>query len=787
MTVRALVVAACAGGVVGCASMAAGQPQFFPIPGTCYDVNNGGTVVVGNNGVGSYRWARSGSNLTFTILPNSLGVGLTRCSADGSIITGEMPNGDEGAFENGLPPTSGITGRWTASTGFESLGVFTTNPPFPASAFETINTPYDITDDGHIVVGLAYLPGGGFNNFRAYRADVAAGTLISLGSAGGEGSRANCVSANGLVVGGFDRGETGSNLPAVWRISPIDGSVTQFTLANTDQFGEIGACNPDGSVIAGSSTDFPGQLVVWTWNGSAYLPSTLGTIDDGNVTVTGMSNDGQTIVGTTGGFFARDAFMWTPATGMVRLLDHLTALGTTGLPPDASFGAVLGISPDGRSMTVGGFFATSGLVLLDGGAPCLAPVPIAGPSTQEISRCESSAFLNVSATGSGPFTYQWRKDNQEIFPGPSGTGSTYEFGFFGANQLIIQNGGPADAGTYDCVISNACGSVVSGSIPLTVRQSDPYDTCATALEASGTGTVALAMCGAYVHERPASCGGDIQNADVWIRYTAIEAGDYRITTCGQPGFDTILSLYDSCESAETACDNDFCFSLASIERVTLSAGQVVYVRLAASFVPYDPVQVLFEMVPPAPANDLCTNAQVIPGPGSVSFDNNFAGNEGSASCRFDNGGRDIWYRYTTAESGRLTISTCGAVLDTTLSVFDDCSGAELACNDGLFSDTCFFQAQIDALPLTAGQSVVIRLASSQRDASGSGVMVVTFEPGLVCRADLNGDGNLDPDDLADYIACYFTPPCDQADFDGSGTVDPDDLADYIAAYFSGCD
>ncbi len=56
-----------------------------------------------------------------------------------------------------------------------------------------------------------------------------------------------------------------------------------------------------------------------------------------------------------------------------------------------------------------------------------------------------------------------------------------------------------------------------------------------------------------------------------------------------------------------------------------------------------------------------------------------------------------------------------------------------------------------------------------------------------CAADFNSDGNLDPDDLADYIACYFLPPCDGADFSGDGNVDPDDLADYIAAYFAGCE
>ncbi len=55
-----------------------------------------------------------------------------------------------------------------------------------------------------------------------------------------------------------------------------------------------------------------------------------------------------------------------------------------------------------------------------------------------------------------------------------------------------------------------------------------------------------------------------------------------------------------------------------------------------------------------------------------------------------------------------------------------------------------------------------------------------------CPVDVNGDGVVDPDDLSDYIACFFsTPPCDQADFSGDGFTDPDDLSDYISAFFGG--
>ncbi|MBL8758428.1 MAG: VCBS repeat-containing protein, partial [Phycisphaerae bacterium] len=55
-----------------------------------------------------------------------------------------------------------------------------------------------------------------------------------------------------------------------------------------------------------------------------------------------------------------------------------------------------------------------------------------------------------------------------------------------------------------------------------------------------------------------------------------------------------------------------------------------------------------------------------------------------------------------------------------------------------------------------------------------------------CAVDVNGDGLIDPDDLSDYIGCYFSqPPCEKADFTGDGATNPDDLSDFIAAYFAG--
>lgn len=76
-----------------------------------------------------------------------------------------------------------------------------------------------------------------------------------------------------------------------------------------------------------------------------------------------------------------------------------------------------------------------------------------------------------------------------------------------------------------------------------------------------------------------------------------------------------------------------------------------------------------------------------------------------------------------------------------------------------------------------------------RSDSGSNLTVnVNFRTPAGCRADFNGDGNVDPDDLGDYINCYFSETvvlgsCPAADFDGGGDANPDDLGDFINLYF----
>ena len=85
----------------------------------------------------------------------------------------------------------------------------------------------------------------------------------------------------------------------------------------------------------------------------------------------------------------------------------------------------------------------------------IVPPTIATAPTSQKVIAGQTARLTVTASGSAPLTYQWIKNGAAI------AGAT-------SAELAIANAQPANAGTYQVQISNAAGSVSSGSVTLTV-------------------------------------------------------------------------------------------------------------------------------------------------------------------------------------------------------------------------------------------------------------------------------------------------------------------------------
>nr|MBP8301741.1 immunoglobulin domain-containing protein [Planctomycetota bacterium] len=96
-------------------------------------------------------------------------------------------------------------------------------------------------------------------------------------------------------------------------------------------------------------------------------------------------------------------------------------------------------------------------VSLSASAGCTGPSVSSQPAS--LSRCSgSSAAFSVTAAGSGPFNYQWRKGVSNI---AGATSSTYSI-----PSVVV-----GDAGNYTCFITNACGNVTSNIATLSVTES----------------------------------------------------------------------------------------------------------------------------------------------------------------------------------------------------------------------------------------------------------------------------------------------------------------------------
>jgi len=87
--------------------------------------------------------------------------------------------------------------------------------------------------------------------------------------------------------------------------------------------------------------------------------------------------------------------------------------------------------------------------------PALTPPIIASPPGSQAVGAGGSATFTVTAAGSPPFAYQWRRDGTNL---PGATGSSF----------TLANVQPADGGLYDVLVSNPAGHAASAPAVLTV-------------------------------------------------------------------------------------------------------------------------------------------------------------------------------------------------------------------------------------------------------------------------------------------------------------------------------
>ncbi|AQQ69685.1 V8-like Glu-specific endopeptidase [Limihaloglobus sulfuriphilus] len=233
-----------------------------------------------------------------------------------------------------------------------------------------------------------------------------------------------------------------------------------------------------------------------------------------------------------------------------------------------------------------------------------------------------------------------------------------------------------------------------------------HDDCAGAIAVTESAAYSGSTAGA-TGTQTSSCGDNDTN-DVWHVFTPAAAGLYSLSLCGS-SFDTTLAVYDECGGAELACNDDSC-EYQSMLTLQLNAGEDYYIRIAGYGGETGSYTLVVEPVS-AVLNDDCANAAVI------AEDSPTAGSTIGATGSFESSCAshdfyDVWYSYTPSQSGTAAIEIQSGSFDTTLSVWDGCGGAELACNDdhgegGLSAVELFVQGGTEYLIRVAGYGYAV--------------------------------------------------------------------------------
>ncbi len=310
------------------------------------------------------------------------------------------------------------------------------------------------------------------------------------------------------------------------------------------------------------------------------------------------------------------------------------------------------------------------------------------------------------------------------------------------------------------------------AVNFTASGAPSNDNCAQAIAVSNGSPVAFNNINATT-DGSTNCGFNL-GKDIWYSYTACGAGTVTASTCGS-SFDTVVTIYSACGGSVLACNDDACgdFGLQSSASAAVTAGQTIIVQVSG----YNGVSGSGTLSVTQTTNDLCANAFAVTSGSNTPFDNTCASMDGAENCGFQNV-NDIWYSFSSAHLGTLSVSTCGAAsFDTVLTAYaDSCGGAVLACND----DNCSLQSSIST-PVLAGQTIVIQLAGFN-GSSGSGTLAVNF---VRCFADFNNDSSVDFFDYLDFVDAFSAGDL-SADFNADTVIDFFDYLDFVDAFSAGC-
>ncbi len=287
-----------------CTSLASAQYVKFEFLDQTFSANDltpDGKYVVGDLDSGGYLWSRADG---YTDLG---GIGAVAVSDDGTVVLGSI----EDAMAN-----DSVAAIWTADDGWQSIGTLDN----PGSCGGGLSSPYELSADGSVAVGLGWQDGCTALGFRWTAEDG----MVPMESLGNRSNRASVVSGDGNLLGGFAQGSS-SRTPAIWS---ADGSGQLLDPPNGDVTGEVFGISDDGTILLGA------------WDGKAFKLVEGQEIELFDTVVSAWTGaavdiaDDETIVGIDYQGLGRVAWIRPNGGPAVNLRSYLLGLGATGLPPN---------------------------------------------------------------------------------------------------------------------------------------------------------------------------------------------------------------------------------------------------------------------------------------------------------------------------------------------------------------------------------------------------------------------------------------------------------------------
>ncbi len=360
---------------------------------------------------------------------------------------------DKGVWTNARPNT---TASSFSSEGFASNGTTT-----PVGLLNYVGTGTQLGSSRGPAAGAVGTLTDGMETNVTFRVRINAAGEIGLGS------------GTAVDVAG-----------AVYQDVSTGGTLLNRTFASNNSSGSLTGAQTFNlfAVALNNSTGDPVTLVLSNFEGLIAPPY---IVSQPPASLTATQGGSVTITATAGG--EPSSYQWEKSTDS----------GATYTPIDAATNpsaATASLTLTDVQNDAAGLYrlvvtnaagsSTSEASTLTVSAGAVAPTVLSDPQDVTVLVGQTASF-SVSANGTAPLTYQWKKNGADI------SGAT-------SNQLTISSAQLADAGSYTVVISNSAGSITSAAATLTVNEAPAITTqpAGATLAIGGSHTLTVVATGA---------------------------------------------------------------------------------------------------------------------------------------------------------------------------------------------------------------------------------------------------------------------------------------------------